>query len=773
MGEPAEGTPTQNNEPTPHVKPPNASFSQKEDGVRADERALEKVIDLRDPPDTIAFHTLGFGQHFNSENVIIGGMFNTESVLVQGLVSKHVAERAHIQRSISGSTPDEPFLNEEDYISLYPAHYFKEQMQFRKDAISNRFPWTLITAIDRKNIRPGFGDFAEGLPETQIKGRVKPKDIIGILADPWLLDQNIRSYFDTMISSNSEKWWNRAYQADLKMDLVKQLYGTIEALQIDLPETVKTQILAEIANGEQIQQRFHQIDSDLRIAEAKAEEEKEDYDYLKHGHLIDDKPYLERMYLEVEKFDGEIRKPYEVLRAALYSDPRYAGIKTFRDYLIHIGEQYHIPIYAGDDQLIWPEQLDYDTIKKLVQDKQLMNEAPPTQPPPEAGTPNRERRLRNPETKTMSIRQAAVRYAWMHSKVDALDGSTTKTWEQIQSDFATDPLVNQMRTWTQRPLTEDEFWKLVVYKDPDATRELYQDQPSRLMKDIAGKAVEISATTQNPYLRRSFDSMNVFPNDESWPYFDPIFLRETIGESEQRDHGSFYIHDGNRRLINLGRHLLETGEPYTPIMGIVGTRAETGERPEEKKRPLIVKGFKDREPVPTDEVINTFKNAQHIYFVVPEKIGDIVVGLGFMRGIIDLEEKLGLEKKPKTLMAPLAMHSFLRPTAEKLGIDLMQAPPGTGSNRAEYQAREVLGETAVVFDIDSTGGGDPEGLYFGQGQLTIKNILPSLIERYPVSEAGVERQKNILQIFLAWTKACLIRLNANRLSKSPKPRGMA
>ncbi len=351
-------------------------------------------------------------------------------------------------------------------------------------------------------------------------------------------------------------------------------------------------------------------------------------------------------------------------------------------------------------------------------------------PPPERG-------------KILSLDQATVLYNWQH----VLNGTTAegegKQWEQVENDFTKDPLVRQMHTWALRPLSEEEFWHLVFYRSPD-TEELYQDQPSRLLRDASKKAATLRETTTNPYLQRALANFAVFPNPRSAPYTDPVFVRETIGEDEQRNNGSYYIHDGNRRMLGYATHLTETGEAYTPIMALVGTRAEEATVPNEPKPPLIVKGFKERQPIPQEEILDTFKNADQLYFVVPEKIGDCVMGMGFVQSVLELEAKMGLGKKQKTILAPLAVHTILKPTLDRLGINLLPTHPGSGTNKAEYFARDVREEKAVVFDLDSNGGGDPEGLYFGPGQLTIKNMLPSILERHTVKDAGIERQRKYI-----------------------------
>jgi hypothetical protein len=344
--------------------------------------------------------------------------------------------------------------------------------------------------------------------------------------------------------------------------------------------------------------------------------------------------------------------------------------------------------------------------------------------------------------------QAAALYEWNHlTRGHDLEGGL-KPWSQVEADFRNDELIRQMDEWKLRFLTEEEFWSLVYYRsEGPQTAQLYDGQDSRLLRNIAQKFGSLDDSVRTSYLQQ-VGSLNLARNSLAAPYEDPVIVRATIGEDEKREAGSFYIHDGNRRLLGIAEDLVTNGGPYVPILALVG---EKGEPPQEadtelkSKGSLEVKGYKDREPIPQHEILETFKNADHLYFNLPPKIGDIVVGTGFLHGIHELERSLGLSPRQKTIIAPVSMHALLRPTCEALGIRLIKGGDINASqNRAEYQAREIDQQKAVIFEMDSTGGGDPEGLYFGEGQLTIKNLLPSLLDRYTIDEAGPNRQRQYL-----------------------------
>lgn len=353
-------------------------------------------------------------------------------------------------------------------------------------------------------------------------------------------------------------------------------------------------------------------------------------------------------------------------------------------------------------------------------------------------------RLEHEQSKSLSIldpRQAAARFEWRHLMTNGHEDE--KTWEQVQSDFRKDSLIASVQEWERRSLTEGEFWNLVFHQGP-TTAPLYDASPSRLLVNIAQKAESINPA-DDEFLTET-EKVKTERHPLAAPFEDEIVVRPTHGDSETDEHGSFYIHDGNHRMLNYARHLLETDEPYIPVHALVGTGfAESN--PDaltlQSAGPLVIEGYKGRESVPQEEILNTFAAAEQLYFTFPPKIGDIAMGTGFLHGIVAMEKAMDLPPKEKIVMAPVSMHVILAPTCEALGIRLMQSGGDlfVAQNRAEFQAREIDNKTAVIFELDSTGGGNPEGLYFGHGQLTIKNILPSLIDRYAISEVGPSRQR--------------------------------
>lgn len=364
--------------------------------------------------------------------------------------------------------------------------------------------------------------------------------------------------------------------------------------------------------------------------------------------------------------------------------------------------------------------------------------------------------IRVPEPRQpFSRKQACSLFEWLHIDRGKVNDGTVP-WTQVEKNFRDDPLIAQMNTWEKGFLSEEEFWSLVVYQGPE-TEDLYRRQTSRLLKDVARELQRIGVAGSAYSRSISLNHRNK-PNALSAEFFTPVFLRETIGDSERADGGSLYIHEGNHRLLAYAKYLLDTGERYTPIPVVIGRKTQEGITEKQntlpKKEPLAIKGFKERSPITQAEVLRTFQNAEQIYFILPEKIGDTVMASGFIKSICEFERMTKLPTKEKIIMAPLSMHQLLRPFCEALGLKLMQAPEASGVNRAEYQAREVYAKKAMVFELIGYSGGNPEGYFFGNGRLTIKNMLPSFIERYGVREAGCNRQKNYLaDLFGADTSA--------------------
>ncbi|NTU47220.1 hypothetical protein HGA88_06345 [Candidatus Roizmanbacteria bacterium] len=359
-----------------------------------------------------------------------------------------------------------------------------------------------------------------------------------------------------------------------------------------------------------------------------------------------------------------------------------------------------------------------------------------------------------------SFEQAANAFEWdawknydlhrsdYYGDEEALRNFSNKEWREIQSQFFHDPLVSNMNLWKQIALTENQFLHLVVYDDPSVGA-LYKENSSRLLVNIALKANNLNPEELEHLYLKATTEYNFPINPLSAPFAQNVYLRETLpNSSESSEDGFAYLHDGNRRLINYARKIVSGEKQYTPISALFGAKVENPHDtalPISEKPKFIVGGYKDRKSVPQEEILDTFINAEQVYFVLPEKIGDIVMSTGFLRGVLELEQQMGIQIKENIIMAPISMHSLLKPTCEKYGLKLIQANAGTGSNKAEYEAREIAHKTAIVFDLDAEGGGNPEGLYFEHGCLTIKNMLPSIVERYGVSDAGLNKHINYLR----------------------------
>ncbi len=342
-------------------------FEANQDDDPAAQEVLSKVVDLIDPNnENIVFHTLGFG---NRDRVLAGGILNSEKALSQGLVSKEFGDRIGIVRSTMGSQTDNPFLNEERYVSVYPARFFRLILgEEKKQGLPSAgyFAWTFVCRLIPNQEREGFK--GANMPETQVVGRLKPKDIIGIRVDPKVLEINIKDYFKSLMTKDSDIGWDRVAQTRLKLRLVEQLTEISTLLQLDLPTDLKSKLESQLANCRKLEEGFQSEMRSYNRAEGEAREQKEDYNRDRDGNLVDDKAYLGRMIAGVETFDQIAIGIYDNLSPYIYNHPRFAGVESIKDYLIFLGQRFQIPIHEGTS-LLWPRKMNHLQLTEFLSRK--------------------------------------------------------------------------------------------------------------------------------------------------------------------------------------------------------------------------------------------------------------------------------------------------------------------------------------------------------------------------------------------------------------------
>lgn len=333
-----------------------------------EQQALSKLINPSNPDRNIGFHTMGFYKGFlDNERIVVGGLLNTEQALNQGLLSKQLGNRASVTRSNLGENKDNPFLNKEDHISLYQPNFWSGTRYIYRG-------WNLVCRIDPKRRNIDF-DFT-GSPETQVKGRVKPEDIIGIVAQRTLLDQDIQKYLDDLITKDHVRpssypslyEHDKVRQTDFKLKLVQQLYKISQDLHVNLESENQEQIEQSLKSADDLQGkclgklrerwgREKGLGATIAPGETNTPEYKEGLQRIWNTPLENDE--------DLNRIQEEVLRVYHELAPLIYSHPDFANIRTFKDYLIKLGNKYKIPIYSEEEskseanyELVWPPNAD-------------------------------------------------------------------------------------------------------------------------------------------------------------------------------------------------------------------------------------------------------------------------------------------------------------------------------------------------------------------------------------------------------------------------------
>ncbi|MEK7187753.1 MAG: hypothetical protein AAB691_02830 [Patescibacteria group bacterium] len=263
-------------------------------------KAMDRVIDIRSPDNKdILFHTLGYTHHIK-DSQFLGGLFNTEKALTTGLVRKKFADRISMERSPFGH------MSDFDYeIYAYPRNFYLSEITHFEP-----MSWSLV--LDSK-VKADRGE-----QEASIKGRVKPKDILGISVSHKVFSTNIREYFDDVVESqDSSSIW--VY--------FQQLMIVATDLNLELSEDVirRRQSLMELSKSD----------------------------------LVGSWQFISQECASLLK---------EIL-LLLKKDERFHNIGTAGDYLAKIGEKFNMPTYSEEAGLLWPELLSPLEVSKFVKER--------------------------------------------------------------------------------------------------------------------------------------------------------------------------------------------------------------------------------------------------------------------------------------------------------------------------------------------------------------------------------------------------------------------
>ena len=134
---------------------------------------------------------------------------------------------------------------------------------------------------------------------------------------------------------------------------------------------------------------------------------------------------------------------------------------------------------------------------------------------------------------------------------------------------------------------------------------------------------------------------------------------------------------------------------------------------------------------------DAFDNADRVYIDLSGAIGDAIITSAYIDGIRKLNESEGKDRKITLIATPL-IESLLRPTADKYGYELIEAPRGEGFDKAKSLIDERDEQNPLVLDFEHYTG-MPEIDTLPKNGLVIKDLFASSVVMYDQQRSGNNR----------------------------------
>lgn len=315
--------------------------SETEELQKIELETLSKVVDLRDPSQKIAFHTLAYGGDNTKE--LLAGLLYSEQVLDQGLLSKRVAERAGIiGRSLLGYNRDNPSQNGEAGISV---HSMRQYLAMEKYAEPS-FRWAMIIAPGDTEIIDGGWDY----DEITFKDRIKPDKIIGIQVARELLDLPIVRGLEQVISRLEVGEYHPVDQA------------TGLQFNASSPFLERLRIIAQEFGITFSEDQIRELDEAKNLLEQIAKK----YEGQSNGQSY---PTREQLTVRMQERNEAILPAVRIIADEFQKHPNFPDAITVDDYLRIISHNKEIPIYTSGGDLHWPRPMSQGEVKQFVQEK--------------------------------------------------------------------------------------------------------------------------------------------------------------------------------------------------------------------------------------------------------------------------------------------------------------------------------------------------------------------------------------------------------------------